>query len=195
MEDGPPGFPRGFTCPAVLRGPLECRKVSHTGLSPSVEDLSRSFCYPLTSHIGALQPPKLESPGFGLIRVRSPLLTESLLISSPPGTEMFQFPGFAPCQKQGDPVLPGPGFPIRTPPDQNLFSGSPKFFAAYHVLHRLSAPRHPPSALTSLTNPSFHTRQSHQTRSFSLFTPIRLSKITKNSSALESCVRNTALKT
>jgi hypothetical protein len=33
----------------------------------------------------------------GLIRVRSPLLTESLLMSFPPGTEMFQFPGFASC--------------------------------------------------------------------------------------------------
>ena len=33
---------------------------------------------------------------FGLFRVRSPLLAESLLFSLPPGTEMFQFPGFAP---------------------------------------------------------------------------------------------------
>src|SRR6202008_1957746 len=32
----------------------------------------------------------------GLFRFRSPLLTESRLISFPPGTEMFQFPGFAP---------------------------------------------------------------------------------------------------
>ena len=31
----------------------------------------------------------------GLIRVRSPLLAESLLISFPVGTEMFQFPTFA----------------------------------------------------------------------------------------------------
>ncbi len=31
----------------------------------------------------------------GLFRVRSPLLTESQLMSFPPGTEMFQFPGFA----------------------------------------------------------------------------------------------------
>lgn len=44
-----------------------------------------------------------------------------------------------------------PGFPIRTPPDQSLFSGSPKLFAAYHVLHRLPMPRHPPYALSSLT--------------------------------------------
>ena len=31
----------------------------------------------------------------GLFPVRSPLLAESRLISFPPGTEMFQFPGFA----------------------------------------------------------------------------------------------------
>ena len=29
--------------------------------------------------------------------------------------------------------------------------GSPKLFAAYHVFHRLSVPRHPPCALTCLT--------------------------------------------
>jgi hypothetical protein len=31
----------------------------------------------------------------GLVRFRSPLLAESRLMSFPPGTEMFQFPGFA----------------------------------------------------------------------------------------------------
>ena len=35
------------------------------------------------------------SPATGLIRVRSPLLTESRLMSFPPATEMFQFAGFA----------------------------------------------------------------------------------------------------
>ena len=43
----------------------------------------------------ALQPPKDMSFGFGLVRVRSPLLTESLLLSFPGGNEMFQFPPFA----------------------------------------------------------------------------------------------------
>ena len=33
-----------------------------------------------------------------LVRVRSPLLTESQLMSFPPGTEMFQFSGFAPSR-------------------------------------------------------------------------------------------------
>lgn len=31
----------------------------------------------------------------GLLRFRSPLLAESLLMSFPPATEMFQFTGFA----------------------------------------------------------------------------------------------------
>jgi hypothetical protein len=41
-------------------------------------------------------PIRLTPPGFGLFPVRSPLLRESLLISLPPGTEMFHFPGLAP---------------------------------------------------------------------------------------------------
>ena len=41
--------------------------------------------------------PMIHVPWFGLFRVRSPLLTESLLISFPEGTEMFQFPSFASC--------------------------------------------------------------------------------------------------
>ena len=42
-----------------------------------------------------LQPPDDESPGFRLWPVRSPLLRPSRLLSLPPGTEMFQFPGLA----------------------------------------------------------------------------------------------------
>jgi hypothetical protein len=51
----------------------------------------------------------------------------------------------------GMPALPGMGFPIRRSPDLSLFDGSPKLIAAYHVLHRLLTPRHPPFALCSLT--------------------------------------------
>jgi hypothetical protein len=48
-------------------------------------------------------------------------------------------------------ALPWMGCPIRTSPDHSLFSDSPKLIAASHVLHRLSTPRHPPIALSSLT--------------------------------------------
>ena len=39
--------------------------------------------------------PRGEPLGLGWIRFRSPLLTESLLLSFPGGNEMFQFPPFA----------------------------------------------------------------------------------------------------
>ena len=39
--------------------------------------------------------PHKQAYGFGLFRVRSPLLAESQLISIPEGTEMFHFPSFA----------------------------------------------------------------------------------------------------
>ena len=42
------------------------------------------------------------------------------------------------------------GFPIRKSPDQSLFAAPRRLIAAYHVLHRLSAPRHPPNALKAL---------------------------------------------
>jgi hypothetical protein len=42
-----------------------------------------------------LQPRGARAPRFRLVPFRSPLLRESRLISLPPGTEMFQFPGFA----------------------------------------------------------------------------------------------------
>ena len=60
-----------------------------------------------------------------------------------------------------------PGFPIRIPPDQSLIGGSPRLFAAIHVLHRLLAPRHPSHALSSLlsSNFSYPFRSSQITRS------------------------------
>ncbi len=66
---------------------------------------------------------------------------------------MFQFPGFAPhAYVFSMRYLAGQvGFPIRTSPDHSQFAGSPKLFAGYHVLHRLSSPRHPPYALIHLT--------------------------------------------
>ena len=81
----------------------------------------------------------------GLFRFRSPLLTESLLMSFPPGTEMFQFPGFA--------SLAGYtlrcGFPHSDIHGSTGARPSPQLFAACHVLLRLLAPRHPPNALHS----------------------------------------------
>ena len=43
LEGGPPCFPRGFTCPAVLWITASSLCLSSTGLLPPMADLSRSF--------------------------------------------------------------------------------------------------------------------------------------------------------
>ena len=50
------------------------------------------------------------------------------------------------------------GLPHSEIPGSKPVCGSPRLIAAYHVLHRLPAPRHPPCALHSLTN-SFAARR------------------------------------
>ena len=92
--------------------------------------------------------------GFGLFRFRSPLLTESLLFSLPPGTEMVHFPGFARARLCIHRAVRGfypRGFPHSEISGSMPACGSPKLIAACHVLHRLLLPRHPPCALSSLT--------------------------------------------
>lgn len=94
---------------------------------------------------------------FSLIRVRSPLLTESLLFSLPAGTEMFHFPAFPPrtlCVQMRVTQSPKSvvrGFPIRTSWDQRSVINSPRLIADSYVLLRLLMPRHPPCALKNLT--------------------------------------------
>ena len=71
-------FRQDFTCPALLK---DLWTFTHTGLSPAVARLSRLFCLSSKGHWPA--PLSLAT-------------TDGIsLMSVPPGTEMFQFPGFA----------------------------------------------------------------------------------------------------
>ena len=64
-----------------------------------------------------------------------------------------------------------------------LVSSSPKLFAAVHVLHRLSSPRHPPCALCSLTLSLRHaSRYNAQSPTDDLTTNIASSTHTQNCS-------------
>ena len=72
-------FGQGFTCPALLED--DARLLPVRGRHPLWPDLPvRSGSHRIAT---------------GLVRVRSPLLAESRLMSFPPATEMFQFAGFA----------------------------------------------------------------------------------------------------
>jgi hypothetical protein len=98
LRDGPRSFSRDSTCPAILRNlssePIDCRLPGCHRLWPIVPDRSTSR---LVCDSPALRPdrpynPTVQARWFGLFRVRSPLLAESLLFSVPVGTEMVHFP-------------------------------------------------------------------------------------------------------
>ena len=74
--------------------PADCRLPGCHRLWRAVPDPSTN---PLVFYSPALRPnrpynPAVHARRFGLFRVRSPLLAESLLFSSPEGTEMVHFP-------------------------------------------------------------------------------------------------------
>ena len=146
------------------------KHITVTGLTPSLAGLSKPFTYARTSHptspaelVWKVPQPRpcnarrlSHVERFSLIRVRSPLLTESLLFSLPAGTEMFHFPAFphAPYVfRYGSPSHSRAqrGFPIRTPWDHSPVIDSPRLIADSYVLLRLLMPRHPPCALKNLT--------------------------------------------
>ena len=92
---------------------------------------------------------------FGLFRFRSPLLTESLICFlflrvlrwfTSPGSLLPAY-----VFSRGSRNLPCEGLPHSEIPGSKPVCGSPRLIAACHVLHRFSAPRHPPSTLSSLT--------------------------------------------
>src|SRR5580704_9384894 len=70
------------------------------------------------------------------------------LISSPKGTEMFQFPSFATSglciQLEATWTLLHVGFPIRKSTGRRLHTAHRRLSQFCHVLHRLLVPRHPP---------------------------------------------------
>ena len=111
-----------------------------------------SFSYSFRYHAAVLQPQSLD--WFRLLRFRSPLLSESLLFSFPPGTKMFQFPGFSPHKLciglWVTELFNSAGFPHSDTPGSLSVYDSPRRFAVFCVLLLLYMPRHPPYALIRL---------------------------------------------
>ena len=70
------------------------------------------------------------------------------LFSLPRGTKMFQFPRFASLRKVMMTVLQTAGLSHSEIRASRVICTYARLIAAYHVLHRLREPRHPPDALT-----------------------------------------------
>ena len=99
--------------------------------------------------------PSMHARWFGLFRFRSPLLPESHVVFSSSGyldVSVHRVPFhtlWIGVWMTG--VCPA-GFPHSDISGSSDICSSPKLFAAYHVFHRLLVPRHPPCALSSITN-------------------------------------------
>ena len=112
---------------------------------------------------------------FGLVPVRSPLLRESRLFSFPVTTKMFQFITYASLLMHVILSLQLSGLSHSEIPGSKVICTLPGLIAAYHVLHRLREPRHPPVALLCFFLCSELYFQLCSTRSFdSLITSVKL---------------------
>ena len=172
--DGPPFFRQDSSCPDVLRIPLTLKQFRLRGCYPLRLGFPTVFGYRSRCRDGVLTPHVLLR--FGLLRFRSPLLSESFLLSFPPGTKMFQFPGFPSCNYGFIARycnITCSAFPHSDICGSLLICSSPQLFAACHVLLRRHVPRHPPYALCSLIvlvyfpyiqNSNFNSANRHSSR-------------------------------
>ena len=76
------------------------------------------------------------------------------LFSLPGGTKVFQFPPLASLQKVMMTALHADGLSHSEIRGSRDICSLPRLIAAYHVLHRLCEPRHPPCALTYFISPT-----------------------------------------
>ena len=123
---------------------------SCTGLSPSVVLFSSSLHSQLLYNVSVLQPLRCVATSQVWALPRSLATTRGIisLFSLPPGTKMFQFPGLALLPEVRVTVLQTARLSHSEIPGSKVICTYPRLIAAYHVLHRLREPRHPPCALS-----------------------------------------------
>ncbi len=127
LEDGPPIFRQDFTCPALLvvhLVPQRCFRIQgYHLLWPG---------FPSRSANNAAKEYKAVPISFATTLGISVDFCSCSYLDVSVRRVRFPRPMYS---VRDDPY--GPGFPIRTSPDQSLFASSPKLFAGYRVLHRL----------------------------------------------------------
>ena len=133
--------------------PARCLQISRTGLSPSMAGFPKTILLSIVDQLYGPNP-GVHALRFGLFRVRSPLLTESHVVFSSSGYLDVSVPR-VPLHTLWIHAWMTGGFPAVFPHSDICgltdVCSSPQLFAAYRVLLRLSVPRHPPCALSSLT--------------------------------------------
>ena len=141
----------GYRALTVCGRPFQVLRLCHILLTPRPRCIAVQLA-PTTPAVQRIHA--LPDRRFGLLPVRSSLLRESRLLSLPPGTEIFHFPGLASAPygfRCGCGGITRRGLPHSGISGSQPVSGSPELLAAYYALPRLRAPRHPPYALLRLT--------------------------------------------
>ena len=155
LDRGRPRFRQGFSCPAVLRIPLPYSHDFGYGAFTLCDRLSQNL-----SPIMDAKTSRSYNPAywrFRLLRFRSPLLSESLLISVPGVLRWFSSPSFASAAyfiQQRMTASPPSGYPIRPSTDQWMFAPPRRFSqltTAFLASIRQGIHRKPYSRLTILS--------------------------------------------
>ena len=137
-----------------------CLKVSITGLSPSLAGFPKTILLPAGSLV-AVHYPRVHALWFRLFPFRSPLLRKSMRTKKFGSLFSFSSSWYLDVSVPRVPFhtlwigvwmteVFSAGFPHSDICGSKDICSSPQLFAAYHVFHRLSVPRHPPCALISL---------------------------------------------
>ena len=123
--------------------------ISDTRLSLPLACFSKTVLLSLCNTVRCPNP-GMHASRFGLFRVRSPLLTESMFSFFSSGyldVSVRRVPSTQLCIHYAVTEVYSAGFPHSEICGSKVICTSPQLFAAYYVLHRLSVPRHPPYAL------------------------------------------------
>ena len=127
-------------------------------VSRAFPDASATYRFSHQLHGSSPCGPATPYKGFRLLRVRSPLLAQSLLISLPALLRWFTSRSIAPPQyllPARGVCLAAYGLPHSAICGSQDVCSSPQLFAAYRGLLRRTAPRHPPQTYSCLTIFSF----------------------------------------
>lgn len=125
MGDGPPGFRRGFTCPAVLRIHSGLSSVSTTGLLPCLADLSRSLRLRRSSRDECPTTPRGKPLGLGCFRFARHYSGNRICFLFLRVLRCFSSPGLPSISyvfRYGSCPFRARGSPIRKSPDQRVLT-------------------------------------------------------------------------
>ena len=154
MEDGPSCFPQGFTCPVVLWIILVAFSFQLQGYYLLWRSFPTLFIYDIASMLYVRNPNEVNFIGLACSAFARRYLRNRISFSSsryldvsvprvPLRTLWIHVRMAEGCSA---------GFPHSEISGSMDMCSSPKLIAAYHVLHRLLVPRHPPCTLNNLTS-------------------------------------------